>query len=146
MRGRVQRRASLHLAPSQHLPNLTNIHDVEGQPVEEGVAHQLGKQQAKGELHHALGGEKTSGEIFFPPIFCHQGMEQGTHRDPECPEEADGFRLLRWLFGALQVLSAAVARGTQWSIIRGHPFRVLLLRHHLKASRCSSGHCTGLKP
>lgn len=86
MRGRVQRRASLHLAPSQHLPNLTNIHDVEGQPVEEGVAHQLGKQQAKGELHHALGGEKkTSGEIFFSPNFLPPGYGAGDSQGSGVP-------------------------------------------------------------
>lgn len=43
-------------------PRLTDVHDIEGQPVEEGVAHQLGKEQAKGELHHALGGEEVASE------------------------------------------------------------------------------------
>lgn len=69
--------------PSSVLPRcpqkLTNVHNIEGQPVEEGVAHQLGKEQAKGEFYHALGGEKTSEEppspsllqmVGFPPVFC----------------------------------------------------------------------------
>lgn len=48
---------------------LTDIDDVEGQPVEEGVAHQFGKEEAQGELHHTLGGEKTSEAPLFPSTF-----------------------------------------------------------------------------
>lgn len=43
-------------------------------------------------------------------------MEEGTHGDPECPEEADGFKLLSQLFG----VSAA-------AVLRGHPFGILLI-------------------
>lgn len=50
------------LTPASLSPKLTNIDNVEGQPVQEGVAHQLGKEQAQGELHHALGGEEGTSE------------------------------------------------------------------------------------
>lgn len=43
-------------------------------------------------------------------------MEEGTHRDPERPKEADGFKLLIQLFG---VSGAAV--------LGGHPFGVFLI-------------------
>lgn len=44
------------LRSSPLLPQvLTHIEDVEGQPVEEGVTDQLGKQQTQGELDHTLG-------------------------------------------------------------------------------------------
>ena len=35
-------------------PLLTHIEDVEGQPVEEGVTDQLGKEQTQRELDHTL--------------------------------------------------------------------------------------------
>lgn len=46
------------LLPHRLSPGLTHIEDVEGQPVEEGVTDQLGKEQTQRELHHTLGGRK----------------------------------------------------------------------------------------
>lgn len=57
----------------------------------------------------------VSGE-HFSTNFIAGDVEEGTHRDPERPEEADGFELLSWLFG----VSAA-------AVLRGHPFGILLI-------------------
>lgn len=55
---------------------LTNVGDVKREPVEEGVADQLGEEQAEGELHHSLR-ERTNtvkvavgGEAQHSPLFA----------------------------------------------------------------------------
>lgn len=47
-------RASSESPPALLPLVLTHVEDVERQPVEEGVADQLGKEQTQGELHHTL--------------------------------------------------------------------------------------------
>lgn len=80
-KGEGEEMLPLRGSPSSLSPKLTDIDNVEGQPVQEGVAHQLGKEQAQGELHHALAGEEGTSETSFsqPPPFSALGM------GPRCP-------------------------------------------------------------
>lgn len=55
---------------SSSSPGLTHIEDVQGQPVEKGVADQFGKEQTQRELNYSLGNTREG------------TMERGS-RDPQ---------------------------------------------------------------
>lgn len=52
-------------------------------------------------------------------------MRPATHGYPERPEEADGFRLLARLLGAVGAIGAALARAAQRPLVGRDAFRVL---------------------
>lgn len=56
------------------LLGLTHIEDVQGQPVEKGVADQLGKKQTERELYHTLGSTRETQSSGGPPGGQHYPM------------------------------------------------------------------------